>query len=1136
MSANRLNTYLRRFSVVALVMTAILFAPFKASALPASFYSQNSRLADGKWRKVKILKEGMQIISNAQLKSMGFTDPSKVNVYGYGGRQLSDRLNSSMPDDLPVQPVVRTENGIIFYAAGTIRWDEGNIRGMEFAHRQNYYSTDSYYYLSDSETIETAIPTIDGKNITDNVIDYFTETLLHEQEIEHPGNSGSLMYGEDFRTSTSRPFKFELTDAVDNTAKLLVAFATRTTNSGSSFSVTVNGKQFESTNADHLPAVSSTEMMARYTESIKNIEDAGSELNVNIKYNPGGVVQMARLDYIRVNYSRRLSVASGEIIFRTADTQKVSYMIHDADSSLKIWDVTDAASPVEISYRLDGNNAIFTPFATGYREYVAFRPSTVCRTTGQAVKVANQNLHSLPVPDMLIVSPDEYRNQALRLAAFHEEHDGFRVHVISPQQIYNEFSSGAPDVTAIRKILKMWHDRGADENHKLGYCIIMGRSSYDNREISEAVARNKYPRVPIWQAPDGLTAGNSFCTDDYFGFLEDNDRALDMGSAKLLIGVGRFPVKNAKEAETTIDKLIKYVESPDYGDWRNRVLVIADDQDNGIHLTQAESCMSALLSTDGGKEMTYDKLYLDSYPMEYGGTGSTYPQATQRLLKIYDEGVNFVDYIGHGNPSQWGHESLWTYDKIISMTNKRLPIFMTATCEFGRWDDNKISAAEILWLNPDAGAIALLTATRLAYITQNGYYNKLLSAEMFARDKDGGGRRFGDIILNSKNKFSGSDTNKLRYALIGDPAMRIPLPSLRVSVDEINGKNISSTDDDITLTARSRVKISGSVLNLDGSLAEDFNGILTPKLFDAERVITTLGNGEEGAVIDYNDRTNLLFTGNVAVTNGKWEVQFVIPIEIENNFSPAKLALYAYSQNGKEAHGSFEDFYIFGYNEEDLNDTEGPVISGLTLNSSAFREGDVVNPTPIVLASLFDESGINISQAGIGHQLTITVDDKIIHNNISDFFTTDIADNRGGKIAYQLSELEPGEHTMKLTAWDNSGNSSEASLKFKVSENAIPVLYDVLTDANPATTSVTFTLVHDSPGGEAVGKIEVFDLGGAKIWASDTPAGSSQTVTWNLTDGSGARVNRGIYLYRATVTTAEGTISTKTKKLAVAAK
>jgi len=1130
--------YSRRTIVISAALTLTMAFAQSVYALAPDFYAPNSRLAEGKWRRVKILKEGMQLITNDQLQKMGFANPEKVNVYGYGGRQLSDRLSASMPDDLPMQPALHTADGIIFYGAGTVSWQDGDIRGMKFQHSQNYYATDSYYYLSDIIASDASVTdALDCTRRTDNILDYFTETLLQEQELAHPGNSGSLMYGEDFRTTTSRPYKFTLTDAKDPKATLMVAFATNTSSNSSSISITANGKSLAEDSYDRLLAVTSADMMARYTQSIKEIENAGGELNIVVKYNPGGVVKMARLDFVRVNYNRLLNLAGGELAFRhSGSTGMVTYAISNADPTAEIWDVTDPAKPKRIKYTLEGTTAYFTPEDSGsYHEFIAFKPASVKLTTGQGEIVQNQDLHSMPVPDMVIISPDEYLSESNRLAQFHEAEDGFRVYVITPEQIYNEFSSGSSDVTAMRKMLKMWHDRGTDNSHSIRYCLLMGRPFYENRGLSEDAKRINYVRMPIWQAPTGLTSGSSYCTDDYIGMLEDNVKAHDMGSAKINVAVGRFPVKSAKEASTAVDKLIKYVKEPDYGDWRNRTMVIADDQDDGIHLTQAENCVSAMEHSDGGGDVMIEKLYLDSYPLVATGTGGTYPQASERLIRTLNDGVNFINYIGHGSPTQWGHESLWTYTQICNTDNKRLPIFLTATCEFGRLDSEATSAAEILWLNPDCGAISLLTAARLAYITQNGTFNQAFSSELYHRDSDGKGRRFGDVIVSGKNSVSGSDTNKLRYVLIGDPAMRVPLPEFLARVDRINDVEVGS-DSETTLHARQTVKISGSVTDLDGNLLQDFNGKIFPKLYDAEKAVTTYGNGEEGKVLEFNDRSNLLFSGNVEVKNGLWEVNFVIPMEIENNYSPARMSLYAYSDKGEEAHGNFDDFYIFGYDENAVEDTQGPTISNLTLNSSSFREGDSVSPNSMVLANVFDESGINISQSGIGHQLSISVDGTKTYNDVSGSFTPDPADNRGGDIAYKLSGLEQGDHTLTLTVWDNAGNSSEASLKFRVSENAIPVLYDVLTDANPAVSSVTFTLVNDAPCGEAASRIEVFDLGGARIWAHENPSGTNNSITWDLTDGSGARVNRGIYLYRATVTTPDGTISTKTKKLAVAAK
>lgn len=1136
MKNKSLNINIKSASVRILVFLLLCLTATGAYALSPDFYTESSVLSDGNWRKVKISGEGIVFLSNTQLKNMGFSDPSKVNIYGYGGIPFSDRIDASTySDDLPIQPCVRTSTGIYFFANSTVAWEAGTL-SFPYSHAQNLYGTESYYFVSDRET-GMSPRVIDGTNFKGDAISEGTATILHELELVAPDNTGAMFYGEDFRGTPTQTFNFSLPGKSSDDVSVKIAFAANTSNGNSTLKFTANGTALESSDADNIYAVTSSEMICRATETIKNFKLSGDNLALGISFSHNGALHLANLDFIRVNYQRKLDISGGAVDFSlNLNSVANTITITGATSDTQIWDITEQQRPAIVKFDLSGSTARFSPEKGGYRRYVAFNPGThQDMTVNGSLPVANQNLHSLPAPDLVILTPSEYKSEAMRVASLHEQEDNMLVYVLTPEEVYNEFSSGSANINGIRKMLKMWYDRGEQDGHRLQYFLLFGRGTYDNRNITESAKRQNYARLPLWQHPTGLSESTSYCTDDFFGFLEDGSGAFRMESERLSIGVGRMPVKSKAEAAQAVEKLLSYVKTSDFGDWRNQVMLIADDQDSGQHLEQAENVFSGMTSSLTGSDFVYEKLYLDAYNLKFGGTGNTYPEATARMLKLYNDGVLFVDYIGHGAPKSWGHEGLWTYTQITQMQNKRWPIYLTATCSFGRWDDFDICAAEELWLNPKGGGIAFITSPRVAYIAANGIFNRKITENMFEPLADGRPKRLGDVIREGKNGVISNDDNKLRYVLIGDPAMRVPVPQYKVTLTAINGEAVSESGDIPELRARSKVTLSGKITDRNGNPVSDFSGMLIPTLYDAEKVIQTNGNGEDGKKCLYNDRKNILFRGNTEVKDGEWSVDFTMPIEIENNYSPARLVMYAYTDDGQEAHGSSERLYVYGYDETAADDREGPEITRLVLNSDAFREGDSVNPTPVVLASVSDESGINISSAGIGHQLTIIIDGQKVYDDVSSSFTVTPGNNLAGEIRYQLQELTPGQHELTLTVWDNAGNSSSKTIGFRVSENAIPVLYDVVPNAKPATTSVTFRLLHDSPGGEVASRIEIFDLGGKLIWMGETSSGADASVTWDLTS-NGHRVDRGIYLYRASVETPDGIRSTKTKKIAVAAK
>ena len=1116
-------------------------------ALDRSHYASSSALSSGRWVKVRVSGTGMHRVSASQLKSMGFKDASKVNVYGYGGNIISSALTAAQPDDLPMQPVVRlSDGGIVFYGVGTVAEyidDKGQL-----SHEQNYFSTASYYYLSDRETDKTTPEAIEPSGtVSGDIIDAVPVMVVHERELEAAGPSGRILLGEDFRSVTKQNFSLEMPGRkAETSVELTVRMAAKSAGGTNVYSVTANGAHAGDVNISGLRG--SYSEVHSVLDSLKTTVtplDNSEKLDVEIAYTPSGaqVVYMSRLDFIKVAYTRSLHFANNEIAFSYASRNGGETLrITGGDATTQLWDVTDAAAPRRINVTPGSDGSLQFNALPGARKYIAFTPAGVTDEVSGAVQVRNQDLHALETPDMVIISPEQFLNQALRIAQMHSDDDGMDVVVLKPEDVYNEFSSGSPDASAFRKLLKMWYDR---DPGKIKYCLLIGRATYDNRQLTATVKNAGYPRLPIWQSVNSSSETSSFCSDNFIGMLDDCER-LAMGTAKMRVAVGRMPVKNASEATQAVDKLINYVESSDLGSWRNQVMVIADDADGGDHLRQAQKVITAMEGQGNGENFMYERLYLDSYPLGTASTSKSYPDARKRMFKILNDGVGFIDFIGHGNPTSLTHENLLTYTDVTSMTNKRLPIMLAATCEFMRFDSDNISAAEIMWLNNKGGTIAFIAANRKVYITQNGMFNEAIGKNFFRRDAEGHARRLGDVYIGGLNDYPSTDDNRHRYALMGDPALKVVSPELSVTIDEIDGvalADIHDAGDYPVLTARSKVKVKGRVTDADGALLADFNGRVVPTVFDAERAITTYGHpsvGEDdGKVMTYNDRKNRLFTGSFAVKGGLWEATVIIPEEIDNNYSPALLNMYAYSDDLREANGATTQFYVYGYAEDSEDrDTTDPEILGIGLNSYMFRDGGIVNSSPLFVAKVRDDSGINISSSGIGKQMTLIVDGRRVYEDLVDQFTPDPDDYLAGEVQYTIPTLDDGDHQLMFTVWDNAGNNTSRTLDFKVKSDMQPSV-NVYTDASPATAGVTFYVAPDLPLEGTHCHIGVYDLSGRMIWdAQAVDSGNPATpmqARWDLTDRGGARVARGIYIYRCTVTDGKGGEIVVAKKLAVAA-
>ena len=1073
----------------------------------------------------------MQFISDATLSSLGFNDPEKVNIFGYGGVVISENLDS--PDDIPLIPSIRIDGGILFFGRASVGWEENSSHETVYSHISHPYSDKAYYFISDCIEERKQPDKDESFGQEGEIITFFTERLLYEKELSMPMTSGRLILGEDFKIKPLQTFKFDLKGNLGD-VKITTAFGCKTSSGISSLVFTGNGKQLGATTSDQMPASDSKLIVT--TKTTKTIKEPGKELDFTIKFNGSGNVKIAALDYIEVEYPRLLDLREGDLYFYLSPQQAATVVIENASKNTIVWDVTEPDSFKEIKTQFEDSGLMFTS-SPGYHEYIAFEPEASDRTTSTGNIIENQDIHSMDSPEMLIISPTEYLYAAQRLVDLHKQTDGLNVKVLTPESIYNEFSSGKPDVSAFRKLLKMWYDKaGGTEGLYPAYCLIMSRPTYDNKLVTTQVRNAGYPRVPIWQSPVGETESTSYSTDDYIGMLKDVTGTFNIGAAEINVAVGRMPVKNLNEANLMIDKLEKYLIGYDLGSWRNNMMVIADDQDNGVHLNQAEKVIEIMKSQNKGNDVLYEKLYLDAYPLEFTGTGTTYPQAHNRMMNKWEEGVSFINYIGHANTKSWGHESLLTWNDINSMRNSRLPFIYAATCDFMRWDGDEISGAEALWLLPNSGVIGMICPSREVLISANGDLNFSTSKYIFQIDESGKNLSVGEMMRRGKND-SNTGPNKLRYGLIGDPSLRIPLPSLTVKVDSLNGVEIDSEEEFPELKARSKVDLTGRIINLDGDLISDFNGFVEINLYDAEKTITTNGNGADGVESVYNDRKKRLFSGKVKVVDGKWSTNFIMPMEIENNYSTALLSMYAFEETGREANGAFDNFYVYGYDTEIPDDFEGPKIIEFYLNRPDFISGSEVSPNPVLYVKFYDESGINVSETGIGHNLTLELDGKKTFDDIARYYTPDEESMEGGSIVYSLKDIEYGSHTLKFMVWDNANNSSSASLEFKISPLWKPSIVTLTTDMNPASSSVNFIIETDGADNAMNCSVEVFDMSGRQVWKENAPAltgiNPRTILNWNLCDFGGAKIPSGLYIYRAKVKTDSGIVVSKSNKLIV---
>ncbi|MQY79206.1 MAG: type IX secretion system sortase PorU, partial [Bacteroidetes bacterium] len=717
-------------------------------------------------------------------------------------------------------------------------------------------------------------------------------------------------------------------------------------------------------------------------------------------------------------------------------------------------------------------------------------------------------------------------------AEYHINSDNLAIEVVTPGQIFNEFSSGAPDVAAIRDFVKMIYDRGTPEN-LIKYLLLFGDGSFDN--ISEHENNTNY--ILTYQSENSIRPTQSYVTDDFFGLLDDTEGGSD---GLIDIGIGRLPVTTVEEAQEIVDKITRYGNPEAMGDWRNNICFIGDDEDNNIHMRDANT-LATFIDTVY-PSFNVQKIFLDAYPQVSSPRGESYPEVNTAINNRINSGALIINYTGHGNERGLAHEQILSMDDIPSWKNKnRLPLFITATCEFSRFDDidreingeikRKTSAGEKVILNTLGGGIGLLTTTRLVYSSPNFILNQNFYKYAFKRDSQMKPYKLGDILRLTKN-VSGSGINKRNFTLLGDPALALSYPLYNIITDSINGHDIETAD---TLEALSRVTISGHIENLTGEIMDTFSGIVYPMVFDKPSTVTTLGN-DETPVMQFMVQDNVLYKGKASVSNGNFSFSFVVPKDISYNIDYGKISYYA-TNSVFDANGVYKEILIGGFSTDYLSDEEGPEIE-LYMNNRNFVSGGITDENPKILAFISDPNGINTVGNGIGHDITAVLDDDyrnlIVLNN---YYESDLNSYQSGKVEYPLSGLSEGNHIIVLKIWDILNNSAEASIEFVVTRSSGFIIEELFNYPNPFTDNTSFVFEHNQAESELNILLQVFTLSGKIIKTIETQIYSdgfrSDPIIWDGLDDHGNKIGTGIYIYRLQVRSSNDQMVVKTQKLVI---
>jgi hypothetical protein len=1081
-----------------------------------------SLMSSGQWYRMFIERDGIYRITYEELRDVGLDNPSQVRIYGSGGAMLPE-VAGRIPDrqqEIPVMMVCKTAgvftagDYILFYGQGPVVW-RYNATTRRFEHSLHLWDSRSVYFITSGaggKRITAEPPPLLPANRQSSAFD---EHLLHEEEIYNILFSGRHWYGEYF-SDTPQTFSFADADPLAGEPAFADgAFIVRSKRPVQ-LEIRCNGVR---TDVQTLPV--SSEAVAAQSLFVAEFSPSSGAVSVELTLNRSNDAGAdGWLDYLRLNCRKKLGMNASQLFFRdvrsVGEGNVTQFAIANASPDVCVWDVGNMWDVKQMSVALSGNELSFSATTDSLREFVAFRLSDgLLKPDIQKERLPNCNLRGMEA-DMLIVAHPDFMEAANELAELHRRKDALSVETATTLQVYDEFSSGMQDPAAIRNFAKtVW-----EKSRRLKYLLLMGDGSFDNKSnlirYGKAVSNSNF--VVAYQSEESLHNTQSYVSDDYFGILDDDAKIL---GGQLNIGVGRLPVQTGEQAQEMVNKIEKYMEMLPGGDRNSLIALLADDEDMNIHCIQSDSIAEYLRLHQ--PQYTVEKLYFDAFRQVPTADGHRYPEVAERLNSLLNNGCFLVNYIGHGNATGLSEERVVNTAVIDKWKHKTLPLFVAATCEFGRYDDcQRITAGEKTLLNPGGGGIALLTSTRLVYSSQNYLLTKNFFRALFSESMDGKPYRMGDFVRLSKNA-SGTGVNKLCFTLLGDPALRLPIP-----LDKV--RTLSAD----TLKANAPVRIRAEIVDRTGQRLHDFNGTAAVSVFDQPRSASTLNNDRNATPVNFLVQTSVLYRGTATVRNGLLEASFLAPRDM--NYAPGygKISYFAWSGERTAAGG---DSIAAGGASASVDDNAGPDIR-LFMNDTLFRDGGITDRQPLLLAHLSDESGVNTAES-VGHGITATLvtGDASVSYPLNAYYEAATDDYRKGRVAYRFPELATGEYVLLFTAWDAANNHSQADLRFRVVPNGVLQISNLYNYPNPFNDRTYIYFEYNYPDETVEMEMQIFDVSGKLLRIVRqrlfTEGYTSGQLQWDGADIHGNHMRSGLYPYRILLRTQTGQEAVKTGKMMI---
>ena len=1129
------------------IISRIVLAVVLALSLKVGMAQDNtyqSVLNNHTWYRLSVTKEGIYKLDFATLQAMGIDmgalNPNQIRIFGNPSGVLPEKNSKARPDDLTEMTIVveGAEDGIFdpgdavfFYGQEPTRWRLVDNTVDTYARERNYFTDTTYYYLCpDSGQNGLRVgekATLDVESAT-TVISEFPDFMCHEEELFSPYSQGQNWFGEKISPQDSLfSLEFCLPNLVKTKAVKVKARVYGKAQNAMRYDAWLNDAHVANNVSVAKPASNCYATPSSFNGQLLPQSDT-LLFRLSINNSPKALLF---LDYVEIYGWRQLKRVGDMFPFRVMSSQfgqgSSAVWIQNVNAQYHLWDVTSPMAPLSQNVVVSGGNMIFATSEVTEKRYMLFRPTEALEVVHWK-RIANQNVHAVADADMLILTDAIFLEQAQALADYHAEKDGLRSIVVDVNEIYNEFSTGIPDPTGIRDFVRMVYRRSAGN---LRYLTLFGRASFDFRNIN-GVGQNYVPCYEILTKPEYEL---SFCSDDYYGLMDDDEGLYCNGMLDL--GIGRISVSTVEEAETILKKIRHYDDlAAVHGDWKTNLLLFADD-DQGSYIQNSEEYY--MMSDTLCPPLTAKKVYCGAYPVVNTSSGVEIPGANADVMRAFDDGAMAVLYTGHGGVRGLTGDNVFTNSDIAALRNyDKVPFVFTATCEFAKYDNPLlVSAGELMFLNPYGGTVAMLTACRPTNGSNNSRLGKALVKVLYQRERDGKALRFGDIVRLAKSDpgnyttLAPMENKNISFLFMGDPALRFALPSRQIDMERINGVDVE--EGSVDLHAMSMVSLEGTVRSLDGELDTQFNGELCLKFFDKKSKVKVMYSTTFTNVYYHKD---VLYQGRVEVKNGRFSAAFQVPKDIRLDDGRPRFSFYAYdSIRNIDAMGSFDLLNLGGVDPAMLPDDQGPNLS-FYWNTPDFENGTHVEREGVLYADLYDAQGIYHYDYSLGRDIVLSSNlpnyDNLVLNDI---FEPALNDFRRGRITIPVSDLTPGTYEFTLKVWDTQNNASEASLWFVVDDDMF--LSQVCNYPNPFSDETRFFLTHTGDDGNFDVNIEIFDIMGRKVHQLQKRVSATngviEPILWNGCGNSGSPLLSGIYIYRLTLTDETGYFRTVSQRMVI---